>query len=165
MHKEEELAASPNSRDQAKAKLQKRKRAAMRGTILALGVLIGFAWEKSFDTAVDDTAEKESNIMPPSFIKVVLAMLLATVVLPAWRWYILPEVVRLGGFSDPADEEAEDAVEKAEEGYAPPMLPETMEFKMQEMQKKIEKLELEKGALADEVNQLRRKVNELQGKG
>ncbi|CAE7450579.1 scn4aa [Symbiodinium pilosum] len=130
-HSMEALGASPNRRDQEKAKLQKRKRAAMRGTILALGVLIGFAWEKSFDTAVDDTAEKESKIMPPSFIKVVLAMLLATVVLPAWRWYILPEVVRLGGFSDPMDEEAEDAVEKAEEGYNPPMLPEDLDMRLQ----------------------------------
>ncbi|CAE6971749.1 scn4aa [Symbiodinium natans] len=167
MHAETELAASPSKKDQAKARLQKRKRAAMRGTILALGVLIGFAWEKSFDTAVDDTAEKESKFMPPSFVKMVLAMLLATVVLPAWRWYILPEVVRLGGFSDPMDEEAEEAVEKAEQGYSPPvlaetvMLPETMELRLQEQQKRIEQLELEKGELTAEVVRLRKRVDEL----
>ena len=117
------MLPSPHCALQQPCEMAARKRAAMRGTILAaalagemqqhaslvllseaLGVLIGFAWEKSFDTAVDDTAEKEhsevlnsgtarqpdldrnqlcprtceeSKIMPPSFIKVVLAMLLA----------------------------------------------------------------------------------------
>jgi len=179
IHQAEALEGSPNAKDQAKAKLQKRKRAAMRGTILALGVLIGFAWERSFDTAVDDTAEKESRSLPPSFIKVVLAMLLATVVLPAWRWYILPEVVRLGGFEDPVDEEAEDAVEKIEEawikkqtgeelpGYNPPTLPEdiAMAKELEEYRQRVNKLELEKGEMVQELLQLRRKVEELESGG
>jgi len=88
--------------------MHKRKRTAMRSTVMAIGVLIGFAWEKCFDVAVDETAEKEGSILPPSFIKIILAAMLATLVLPAWRWYILPVVKQLGGFDEGEEEEGED---------------------------------------------------------
>eukprot|EP00435_Cladocopium_sp_Y103_P075290 s14_g56.t1 len=93
----------------------------------AIGVLIGFAWERCFDVAVDETAEREASegILPPSLVKVVLALMLATLVVPAWRWYILPVVRELGGFEE-GEEEDEETGAGAKEGYMPPILPEDL---------------------------------------
>eukprot|EP00933_Yihiella_yeosuensis_P080700 TRINITY_DN94167_c0_g1_i1.p1 TRINITY_DN94167_c0_g1~~TRINITY_DN94167_c0_g1_i1.p1 ORF type:complete len:717 (-),score=128.34 TRINITY_DN94167_c0_g1_i1:157-2307(-) len=67
-------------------------RKAVQSVVNALGVLIGFSWEKCFDSAVDNTAEKESHILPAALTKLVLAVVLAVIICPAWRWYILPQV-------------------------------------------------------------------------
>eukprot|EP00434_Breviolum_minutum_P009102 symbB.v1.2.008017.t1/scaffold498.1/size458234/9 len=114
--------------------LHGRKKVAMRATVLAIGVLIGFAWEKCFDVAVNETAEKEAQagIVPPSLVKVALALMLATLVVPAWRWYILPVVRELGGFDEEGEEDEEKGEEKDKEGYMPPILPEDLYRELEE---------------------------------
>ncbi|CAE8582379.1 unnamed protein product [Polarella glacialis] len=72
------------------------------------------------------TLLKEASMLPPSLTKLVLALVLATLVLPAWRWYILPVVKSLGGFEE-VEEDGEEAPgmkgregEGRSEGYCPP---------------------------------------------
>mmetsp|Transcript_74774 Transcript_74774/g.178452 ORF Transcript_74774/g.178452 Transcript_74774/m.178452 type:complete len:517 (+) Transcript_74774:44-1594(+) len=139
--------------------MHKRKRTAMRSTVMAIGVLIGFAWEKCFDVAVDETAEKEGSILPPSFIKIILAAMLATLVLPAWRWYILPVVKQLGGFDEGEEEEGEDG----EKGvYVPPVLPTEAYKDAEAFRTQVVQLEKEKETLIQEVKMLKLRVKELE---
>jgi len=58
--------------------------------ILAFGVLIGFAWEQSFDAAVDVVAEEFEDRFPKAMTKLLMSIVLVAVVFPAWRFYILP---------------------------------------------------------------------------
>jgi len=71
--------------------------------ILALAIGIGFAWEKCFDMAVTSIADATSR---PAWSKVGLAVLLASVVIPAWRWFILPDVLEMAAALKQEDEEA-----------------------------------------------------------
>jgi len=136
--------------------LHGRKKVAMRATVLAIGVLIGFAWEKCFDVAVNETAEKEAQagIVPPSLVKVALALMLATLVVPAWRWYILPVVRELGGFDEEGEEDEEKGEEKDKEGYMPPILPEDLYRELESWKLKAAKLEAEKESLERQVKSL-----------
>lgn len=79
---------------------------AVRGVIKSIAVLIGFSWEKAFDFAVEGLT-KEVTIIEHSITKLILASLLAAVVVPAWRWYILPTILEY--------EEAEEMERKEEE--------------------------------------------------
>eukprot|EP00405_Crypthecodinium_cohnii_P017861 CAMPEP_0206459302 /NCGR_PEP_ID=MMETSP0324_2-20121206/24097_1 /ASSEMBLY_ACC=CAM_ASM_000836 /TAXON_ID=2866 /ORGANISM="Crypthecodinium cohnii, Strain Seligo" /LENGTH=584 /DNA_ID=CAMNT_0053930831 /DNA_START=33 /DNA_END=1787 /DNA_ORIENTATION=- len=63
--------------------------AAIEKLITALGVLVGFSWEQSFDVAVDVVAESNEERMPPAFSKMLMSVLLVLIVFPAWRLYIL----------------------------------------------------------------------------
>eukprot|EP00933_Yihiella_yeosuensis_P036245 TRINITY_DN29996_c0_g1_i2.p1 TRINITY_DN29996_c0_g1~~TRINITY_DN29996_c0_g1_i2.p1 ORF type:complete len:1305 (-),score=357.71 TRINITY_DN29996_c0_g1_i2:106-3987(-) len=63
----------------------------IRALITALGILIGFSWERSFDSAVGGLAKDVSGVSPP-VMKLLLAILLAGMVIPAWKWYILSAV-------------------------------------------------------------------------
>jgi len=58
--------------------------------ILAFGVLIGFAWEQSFDAAVDVVAEGLEGRFPVAGSKLGMSIILVIIVFPAWRFYILP---------------------------------------------------------------------------
>ncbi|CAE7211445.1 unnamed protein product [Symbiodinium natans] len=58
--------------------------------ISGLGILIGFSWEQSFDTAVDVVAEGLKHECPPLISKMVMSVILVLIVFPAWRIYILP---------------------------------------------------------------------------
>lgn len=84
----------------------------IRELIKALGILIGFAWEKSFDAAVVSVAEEAASSLPQSVTKLIMSMIICITVIPAWRWYILPQLQDLGCF----DEEDEDAKEEEGEG-------------------------------------------------
>jgi TRAP-type C4-dicarboxylate transport system permease small subunit len=70
---------------------------AIPGIIKALAVLIGFAWEQSFDAAVEIIAEisDEFHFVPASVAKFVMALLVALVVVPQWRIHILSKTLEL----------------------------------------------------------------------
>jgi len=59
----------------------------------AFGILVGFAWEQCFDSAVASLASRTAN---PIMMKLVLAIFCVVLVVPAWRWYMLPMVVQKG---------------------------------------------------------------------
>ncbi|CAK9058275.1 unnamed protein product [Durusdinium trenchii] len=64
----------------------------LRALISSLGILIGFSWERSFDEAVGGLAEGRVFGLPPPVLTLILAIFLASMVVPAWKWYILPVV-------------------------------------------------------------------------
>jgi hypothetical protein len=60
----------------------------IKDSVLAFGVLIGFTWEHPFDLGVEEIAagfEGYEEIM-----QFVLCSLIAAIVLPAYKWYIVP---------------------------------------------------------------------------
>lgn len=63
---------------------------AIEQVIMALGILVGFSWEQSFDVAVSTVSRSGDEEASPAIIKLVLSFMLVAVVFPAWRWYILP---------------------------------------------------------------------------
>ncbi|CAJ1395672.1 unnamed protein product [Effrenium voratum] len=58
--------------------------------ITGLGILIGFSWEQSFDTAVDVVSEGLRADCPPTISKMIMSICLVLIVFPAWRIFILP---------------------------------------------------------------------------
>jgi len=64
--------------------------------IMSLAIMIGFSWERGFDVALDTIAKRFSFAFfagAKNFtgaVVLLLAIILSGVVLPAWRWYILP---------------------------------------------------------------------------
>lgn len=85
----------------------------IRSKIVALGILIGFSWEKCFDIAVSNVATVVEDELkyPAAVTKMFLALLLAGIVVPAWRWFILPTVQELGGFEEGEEAENEEVHE------------------------------------------------------
>lgn len=77
---------------------------ALRAIVQAYGILIGFSWEKAFDVAVEECTEF-LDFMNAAVAKLMLAIILAAVVIPAWRMHILPNIM---------DMEAEEEMEEAE---------------------------------------------------
>lgn len=64
---------------------------ALRGMIAGLGLLVGFSWERCFDASLEGLANhRYFGTVPPAISRVALAFGLALMVLPAWKWYILP---------------------------------------------------------------------------
>jgi len=58
--------------------------------ITSLGILIGFAWEQCFDSAVATISEGSAEkYLDPSVTKMIMSFLLVAIVFPAWRMYIL----------------------------------------------------------------------------
>lgn len=89
----------------------------IRELIKALGILIGFAWEKSFDAAVVSVAEEASHSLAPSVTKLIMSVVICITVIPAWRWYILPQLQELGCFEEEEEEEeGEDKEGEEKEG-------------------------------------------------
>lgn len=67
---------------------------AIKTVIFSIGLCIGFSWEQSFDKATSVlTAVAPSQ---PQFWKLGLAIFLNILVVPAWRWWLLPMVVEKG---------------------------------------------------------------------
>lgn len=92
---EVELALLPPG-DRSRFELQQK---IMDTVIDANGILVGFAWERCFDVAVLDLAKEVSQKTKNSAIsaesiegitRVILAVFCAGLIVPAWRWYILP---------------------------------------------------------------------------
>lgn len=57
--------------------------------IKAMAILVGFSWEEAFEGCVSKACER-TKIIPPHLAEALLAALLATMILPAWRLYIVP---------------------------------------------------------------------------
>jgi len=79
--------------------------------IAALGTLVGFGWEQCFDQAV----ESLSDVMPmPHVSKLLLGLFCVIIIVPAWKWYVLPMSEAAGwkfGFViDHKDEKWDDVV-------------------------------------------------------
>lgn len=83
---------------------------ALRLIISALGMLVGFSWERCFDAALGGLSTRGQGdgyeganaamsrhhlglgSVPPAVCNLLMAVGLAVLVLPAWKWYILPSL-------------------------------------------------------------------------
>ncbi|CAK0825830.1 unnamed protein product [Prorocentrum cordatum] len=84
----------------------------LRSTERGMATLIGFAWEQLFDLAVVSIshADSASQVVPPCVTKLLLALVLAGMVIPSWRLYILPLTAPLtDSLEEEDDKEWEDA--------------------------------------------------------
>lgn len=81
-----DLKSTPPSVDQA-----------IRDLILALGVLIGFSWEHAFHIGIVDIAARvhEKMTWNEDACKFFGCTAITLIVLPAFRWYIVPKVFKL----------------------------------------------------------------------
>lgn len=71
---------------------------ALRILIDAIGILVGFSWERSFDKATHALASNyagQLELKHPRLFQAILGGFLVSLVVPAWRIYILPLVVEL----------------------------------------------------------------------
>merc|ERR1719235_1423333 len=59
----------------------------------AFALLVGFAWEQCFDNSVDAVASSTGN---PHVSKLVLSFFCAGLLIPAWKWYMLPYILKEG---------------------------------------------------------------------
>eukprot|EP00928_Gymnodinium_smaydae_P071663 TRINITY_DN55199_c0_g1_i1.p1 TRINITY_DN55199_c0_g1~~TRINITY_DN55199_c0_g1_i1.p1 ORF type:complete len:585 (-),score=144.49 TRINITY_DN55199_c0_g1_i1:105-1859(-) len=62
----------------------------------AIGILVGFAWEQCFDGAVEALASVEPVPAYRHLLKMALALFCVAIIVPAWRLYMLPMVIREG---------------------------------------------------------------------
>eukprot|EP00440_Ansanella_granifera_P073922 gb/GFBE01080215.1/.p1 GENE.gb/GFBE01080215.1/~~gb/GFBE01080215.1/.p1 ORF type:complete len:557 (+),score=144.77 gb/GFBE01080215.1/:1-1671(+) len=84
--------------------------------VQALGILVGFGWEKAFDAAVADMTE-QVDVLPPPVTKMILAVVLVAIVVPAWRFFILPTILEFMKIEEEEEEEEKEGAEKdAESG-------------------------------------------------
>jgi len=66
---------------------------AIEQVIGAIGILVGFGWEQCFDKAT----ESFSTVLPYStYSKMVLVLLCCAIIVPAWRWWLLPMALHEG---------------------------------------------------------------------
>jgi len=126
----------------------------IRELIKALGILIGFAWEKSFDAAVVSVAEEASHSIAPSVTKLIMSLVICITVIPAWRWYILPQLQELGCFAEEDEEAAEEEgltnAKPEKKGLAEPLLPD----KVKEVEKNMDLLKKADQERRDQIRNL-----------
>jgi len=72
--------------------------AAIRGTMTAMALTIGFAWEQCFDACVDAIAvtQGKTGLINVHSTKLALTVFCASLLIPAWYRYILPFMVKKG---------------------------------------------------------------------
>merc|ERR1719469_7798 len=63
---------------------------ALKKIITGLALLVGFAWEQSFEGASHSLGTMTED--HPALLKVSFAFSVAIVVIPAWSWYVLKNV-------------------------------------------------------------------------
>lgn len=73
---------------------------ALNSLELALGVLVGFSWERAFDVGFEEIEHNlehgaETSSVPGTVWVVLLSIVLFCFVAPAWRLYILPKTMAL----------------------------------------------------------------------
>lgn len=73
---------------------------ALESLISGLSVLVGFAWEQSFEGAVEHITEHMSKYMKSAsvFAELLMSLLIALIVIPAWRSYILTNMWKVDLF-------------------------------------------------------------------
>lgn len=73
---------------------------ALRALMATCALLIGFAWEQSFDTSVDalagQTKDSAFRVVNPHSAKLALSVFCASLLIPAWKWHMLPYIVAEG---------------------------------------------------------------------
>merc|ERR1719272_2667250 len=73
---------------------------AIRSIMSAMGLLIGFSWEQCFDASVGaiaaTTADSSIKIVNPHTTKLALTIFCAGLLVPAWKWYMLPFIIAKG---------------------------------------------------------------------
>merc|ERR1719343_215819 len=57
-----------------------------------IATLIGFSWKQAFTTSVA-TLTQQTHYFDPAIETLILTACLVTVVIPAWRMYILPVII------------------------------------------------------------------------
>ncbi|CAK0819070.1 unnamed protein product [Prorocentrum cordatum] len=57
-----------------------------------IAILIGFSWKQAFTTSVG-TLTQQTHYLDPAIETLILTACLVTVVIPAWKWYILPVIL------------------------------------------------------------------------
>jgi hypothetical protein len=70
----------------------------IRATMETFAILVGFAWEQCFDTSVDALAEATAGwrYIGPHSAKLILSIFCAGLLVPAWKWYMLPYILKKG---------------------------------------------------------------------
>jgi len=75
------------------------ERRTMKSLELALGVLVGFSWERAFDVGfeeIEHTLHHRIHLgVPPVATVTFLSLVLLIIVAPAWRFHILPKAAHL----------------------------------------------------------------------
>jgi hypothetical protein len=75
---------------------------AIRSIMNSMGLLIGFGWEQCFDASVDVLATKAGNhgIINVHTTKLALTLFCAGLLIPAWKWYMIPFMIKEGWQAD-----------------------------------------------------------------
>jgi len=75
----------------------------IRATMDAFALLVGFAWEQCFDESVDSLAQSTQGwrYLNPHSAKFLLSTFCAGLLVPAWKWYMLPFIMKKGWRFDP----------------------------------------------------------------
>mmetsp|Transcript_36643 Transcript_36643/g.103354 ORF Transcript_36643/g.103354 Transcript_36643/m.103354 type:complete len:582 (-) Transcript_36643:84-1829(-) len=110
---------------------------ALRAIVQAYGILIGFSWEKAFDVAVEECTEF-LDFMNAAVAKLMLALILAAVVIPAWRLHILPNIMDMEAEEEMEEKEKEEEEKEHEERKSRGNLVEPL-LGPEEMAKELEK--------------------------
>jgi len=87
-----------NAEDKKEADVQfqlQKVAAVIKQIIKAIGILVGFGWEQCFDQAVKSIASACPGHGGDQ-VKVILGLFCVVIIVPAWKWYILPMAIKEG---------------------------------------------------------------------
>lgn len=124
----------------------------------ALGLVVGFAWEKCFDAAVEVIVDQEKEAgYNPHLLRITLTVCICLILVPGWRYYILPRQDEVKELSEEEDrkEQAKAAAKEAgpmqlENNLAAP-LNSTSDASMQKKLKTLQATAAENSAQASKI--------------